>query len=158
MGCVLVDALMGLFLLAALAFCIASSNAQLVSTSYINSNLICNVAKARFFKCCKALLIASKHQSFIVNWTHIRGEIQLLYMCQVSVPLQAPAITGPATGICGAVPIRYGTSGAGTAKVQTFVSPAPLFISSCFPTATDTYVYSLGVSQQSNYILPGPGL
>ncbi|KAK9907301.1 hypothetical protein WJX75_001041 [Coccomyxa subellipsoidea] len=90
---------MGLFLLAALAFCIASSNAQL-----------------------------------------------------------APAITGPATGTCGAVPILYGTSGAGTAKVQTFVSPAPLFISSCFPTATDTYVYSLGVSQQSNYILPGPAV
>lgn len=72
--------------------------------------------------------------------------------------LQAPAINGPATGTCGPVPIRYGTSGAGMAKVQTFVAPAPLFIPQCSPAATDTYVYSLGVSRQSNYILPGPGV
>ncbi len=71
--------------------------------------------------------------------------------------LQAPAINGPATGTCGPVPIQYGTSGAGMAKVQTFVAPAPLFIPQCSPAATDTYVYSLGVGRQSNYILPGPG-
>lgn len=60
---------MGLFLLAALAFCIASSDAQLVSTSYEDSNLICNVAKARCFKCCKELLIASKHHSMSTGAT-----------------------------------------------------------------------------------------
>ncbi|BDA50833.1 hypothetical protein COCOBI_17-0510 [Coccomyxa sp. Obi] len=68
----------------------------------------------------------------------------------------APAITGPATGTCGPIPIRYGTSGSPDAKLQTFVAPAPLFISNCFPAASDTYVYTLGVGQQSNYILPGP--
>ncbi|EIE26176.1 hypothetical protein COCSUDRAFT_61164 [Coccomyxa subellipsoidea C-169] len=82
-----------------------------------------------------------------------------LAFCIASAHAQtAPAINGPATGTCGPVPIRYGTSGAGMAKVQTFVAPAPLFIPQCSPAATDTYVYSLGVGRQSNYILPGPAV
>ncbi len=71
--------------------------------------------------------------------------------------LQAPAISGPSTGTCGPITIRYGSSGSPDAKLQTFVAPAPLFIPSCNPASSDTYTYILGVIQQSNYVLPGPG-
>ncbi|BDA50834.1 hypothetical protein COCOBI_17-0520 [Coccomyxa sp. Obi] len=87
----------------------------------------------------------------------IHALLLALYFClATSYSLTAPAITGPSTGTCGPISIRYGASGSPDAKLQTFVAPAPLFISACFPAASDTYVYTLGVGQQSNYILPGP--
>ncbi|CAL8462737.1 g2270 [Coccomyxa elongata] len=82
--------------------------------------------------------------------------LALCFCVRLSYSITAPAISGPSTGTCGPITIRYGSSGSPDAKLQTFVAPAPLFIPSCNPASRDTYTYVLGVTQQSNYVLPGP--
>ena len=72
--------------------------------------------------------------------------------------MQTPGIFGPATGVCGAVTIPYGNSGAGS-QLQTFVAPSPgppAPSVTCKPTVNDTYTYTLGPSGQFSYSLtPG---
>ena len=72
--------------------------------------------------------------------------------------MQTPGIFGPATGVCGAVTIPYGSSGAGS-QLQTFVAPSPgppAPSATCKPTVNDTYTYTLGPSGQASYSL-APG-
>ena len=89
----------------------------------------------------------------------LRGRWHSMWLSALMV--KVPGVSGPATGVCGPVAVTYGTAGSGS-RLQSFVSAYPnkavLGNVLCLPASpADTFTYTLGVQQQTNYQLPGPG-